>query len=72
MIVKQLERAAHQNNLDILEQIKDVIITPDPFSLKNGTLTDSRKLRRKQIKKEFETQLNQLYEKVRNRGVVFD
>ena len=58
LVLKQLERAASLNKLDEIEEVKDILILQEPFSVKNNMLTDLKKLRRKEIKSNYEAELN--------------
>ena len=58
LVLKQLERAASLNKLDEIEEVKDILILQEPFSVKNSMLTDLKKLRRKEIKSNYEAELN--------------
>ena len=49
-VLKQLERAANTNKLDSIERIMRVHITKEPFSYKNGLMTNTQKMRRQEIK----------------------
>ena len=49
-VLKQLERAANTNKLDNIEKIMRVYIVSEPFSFKNGMMTNTQKMRRTEIK----------------------
>ncbi|XP_011503341.1 PREDICTED: long-chain-fatty-acid--CoA ligase 5 isoform X2 [Ceratosolen solmsi marchali] len=48
--------------LKSFEQIKDIYLHPDPFSVKNGLLTPASKIKRPQLKTYFKPQLEDLYQ----------
>jgi long-chain acyl-CoA synthetase len=49
------------NNLTIIEKIKKTIILNDEFTIDNGMLTPTLKLKRKEILKNYKKQLDNLY-----------
>lgn len=50
--------------LKSFEQVKDIYLHPDPFSVQNGLLTPTLKSKRPQLKKYFKPQLDDLYVKL--------
>ncbi|XP_046405345.1 long-chain-fatty-acid--CoA ligase 5 isoform X2 [Ischnura elegans] len=46
------------------EQVKDIYLHPDPFSVQNGLLTPTLKSKRPQLKKYFKPQLEDMYSKL--------
>jgi len=44
-----------------IEQIKKFIISPEPFTVENGLLTITLKLRRNQILEKFEDKVEYIY-----------
>lgn len=42
-------------------QVKDIYLHPDPFSIQNGLLTPSLKMKRPQLKDYFKPQIEDLY-----------
>ncbi|XP_017780767.1 PREDICTED: long-chain-fatty-acid--CoA ligase 5 isoform X2 [Nicrophorus vespilloides] len=50
--------------LKSFEQIKDLYLHPDPFSVQNGLLTPTMKSKRPQIKSYFTPQLEDMYKKL--------
>lgn len=42
-------------------QVKDVYLHPDPFSVQNGLLTPTFKVKRPQLKSYFKPQLEDMY-----------
>lgn len=47
--------------LKSFEQVKDIYLHPDPFSIQNGLLTPSLKMKRPQLKDYFKPQIEDLY-----------
>ncbi|CAD1472055.1 unnamed protein product, partial [Heterotrigona itama] len=47
--------------LKSFEQVKDIYLHPDPFSVQNGLLTPTLKMRRPQLKEYFKPQIEDLY-----------
>jgi long-subunit acyl-CoA synthetase (AMP-forming) len=60
-VLKQLEKAANLNKLDFLEKIQRVHISSEPFSQKNGLMTNTQKLRRQEIKIHFRKEIENMY-----------
>ncbi|XP_045476219.1 long-chain-fatty-acid--CoA ligase 5 isoform X2 [Harmonia axyridis] len=50
--------------LKSFEQIKDIYLHPDPFSVQNGLLTPTMKAKRPQLKAYFKPQLEDMYAKL--------
>ena len=44
------------------EQVRDIHLTAEPFSVENGTLTPTFKLKRPQLTEMFRAQINSMYE----------
>ena len=60
-VIKQLEKAGNANKLDSLEMIQRVHISLDPFSQKNGMMTNTQKMRRQEIKAHFRREIEDMY-----------
>ena len=60
-VLKQLERAANMNKLDNIEKIMRVYLTSEPFTYKNGLLTNTQKMRRTEIKSRYKKEIENLY-----------
>ena len=63
-LLKQLEWGAITNGFDDVEKIYGVYITAEPFSEKNGMMTNTKKLRRVEIKQRFKKELEDCYERM--------
>ncbi|KAL1139987.1 hypothetical protein AAG570_006964, partial [Ranatra chinensis] len=50
--------------LKSFEQVKDIYLHPDPFSVQNGLLTPTMKSKRPQLKAYFKPQLEDMYSKL--------
>ncbi|XP_006153988.1 long-chain-fatty-acid--CoA ligase 5 isoform X1 [Tupaia chinensis] len=61
-ILEDLQKIGKEGGLKSFEQIKDVFIHPEPFSIENGLLTPTLKAKRGELSKYFRTQINSLYE----------
>ena len=72
MVINQLDRASALNKLDKIEYIKDVIIISEPFSHLNGMLTDSKKIKRPEIRVKYGSLLNETYENNATKRVIYD
>lgn len=46
---------------NFIVKVKDIYLHPDPFSVQNGLLTPTYKLRRPQVKNYFKPQLEDMY-----------
>ncbi|XP_012252895.2 long-chain-fatty-acid--CoA ligase 5 isoform X3 [Athalia rosae] len=51
-----------EGGLKSFEQVKDIYLHPDPFSVQNGLLTPTLKTKRPQLKAYFKPQLEDLYQ----------
>lgn len=51
-----------QQTLSHYEQIKRFILLPKPFTMENGELTNTLKLRRPQVSKNYKEQIDKMYE----------
>ncbi|MNY82112.1 hypothetical protein D3C86_2240390 [compost metagenome] len=49
------------NNLTVIEKVKKFILINDEFTIDNGMLTPTLKLKRKEIIKNYKQQLENLY-----------
>jgi long-chain acyl-CoA synthetase len=49
------------NNLSLTEKIKNFILIKDEFTINNGMLTPTLKLKRKEITKNYKQELENLY-----------
>jgi len=63
-IQKDLTELAKKNALSSLEQVKDIYIHSELFSVDNGLLTPTFKLRRNDARKKFAPQIASMYEKM--------
>ena len=62
--LKQIVKAAVGNankSLSVIERVRNFIITNEPFSIENGLLTNTLKIRRVYIVKKYKEQLEGLY-----------
>lgn len=64
-MAKEHTQISNQNVIIIYDvfylQVKDIYLHPDPFSVQNGLLTPTFKLKRPQIKNYFKPQLDDIY-----------
>ncbi|KAJ7582619.1 long-chain-fatty-acid-CoA ligase [Mycena floridula] len=60
-ILTLLNKEAKRNGLKGFEMIKRIHVTVDPFSVEDGTLTPTFKLRRKDAYNKFKTEIETLY-----------
>ncbi|MGH0182936.1 UNVERIFIED_CONTAM: hypothetical protein FKN15_010396 [Acipenser sinensis] len=62
-ILEDLTRLGKEAGLKSFEQVKDLYIHPEIFSICNGLLTPTMKARRADIRKRFQGQISRLYSK---------
>ncbi|KAM5471918.1 medium-chain fatty acid-CoA ligase faa2 [Microsporum audouinii] len=60
-VLKDMERAARSNKLSGYERVKNVALMVEPFSIENGLLTPTLKLKRPQSVKMYRDVLDKLY-----------
>lgn len=61
LILNDMMNWGKQADLKSFEQVKDIYLHPDPFSVQNGLLTPTFKTRRPQLKSYFKPQLDDMY-----------
>ena len=64
-ILEDLQKTGKESGLKSFEQVKRIYLHPEPFSIENGLLTPTMKARRANLAKYFQTQINSLYEDIR-------
>ncbi|KAK6469312.1 long-chain-fatty-acid--CoA ligase 1 [Huso huso] len=62
-ILEDLTRLGKEAGLKSFEQVKDLYVHPEMFSICNGLLTPTMKARRADIRKRFQGQISRLYSK---------
>ncbi|XP_001607778.2 long-chain-fatty-acid--CoA ligase 1 [Nasonia vitripennis] len=62
LILNDILSWGKQAGLKSFEQVKDIYLHPDPFSVTNGLLTPALKAKRPQLKAYFKPQLEDLYQ----------
>ncbi|XP_011357600.1 long-chain-fatty-acid--CoA ligase 5 isoform X1 [Pteropus vampyrus] len=63
-VLEDLQKTGKENGLKTFEQVKDIYLHPEPFSIENGLLTPTLKSKREQLAKYFQTQINSLYKDI--------
>ena len=58
---KEINKEKINNNLTLIERIKKFILIHDEFTINNGMLTPTLKLKRKEIVKNYKQQIENLY-----------
>ncbi len=53
-----------QRNCDLFEQVKDIYLHPEPFSVENNLLTPTMKTKRPELGKYFEKQIEEMYKDI--------
>ncbi|XP_066137914.1 long-chain-fatty-acid--CoA ligase 5 isoform X2 [Euwallacea fornicatus] len=61
LIIDDMVAWGKENGLKSFEQVKDIYLHPDPFSVQNGLLTPTLKSKRPQLKAYFKPQLDDMY-----------
>jgi len=58
-----------KKNLSSLEKPKEIFLTTEPFSIENGILTPTMKLKRNIGRKIYEEQIEKMYIDIEKRGM---
>ncbi|KAL5282251.1 hypothetical protein ACFFRR_005444 [Megaselia abdita] len=61
LVFKDMQSWGRKGGLKSFEQVKDVYLHPDPFSIQNGLLTPTFKSKRPQLRNYFKPQLDDMY-----------
>ncbi|XP_055346277.1 long-chain-fatty-acid--CoA ligase 5-like isoform X2 [Paramacrobiotus metropolitanus] len=61
MILKELTAEGKAASLHSFEQVKDILLLPEPFSVENDMLTPTLKTKRNEIRKSFAQKLSEMY-----------
>eukprot|EP01027_Heterolobosea_sp_BB2_P019526 GEZU01027423.1.p2 GENE.GEZU01027423.1~~GEZU01027423.1.p2 ORF type:complete len:303 (-),score=68.69 GEZU01027423.1:23-931(-) len=64
-ILNEIRDVAKKSGLNSYEIVHDILLHPVPFSIENGLLTPTFKNRRPQMKKAFETEIANMYERLK-------
>jgi len=60
-VLTELNKVGKKLGLNSLEQVKAIYISSEPFTIDNGLLTPTMKLKRPQLRKHFHTIIEDLY-----------
>ncbi|MEQ2278279.1 hypothetical protein XENORESO_015485, partial [Xenotaenia resolanae] len=60
-IITDMTKVGREAGLKSFEQVKDVHLHPELFTIENGLLTPTLKTKRTELKALFQSQLDQLY-----------
>ncbi|XP_029417956.1 long-chain-fatty-acid--CoA ligase 5 isoform X2 [Nannospalax galili] len=63
-IFEDLQKVGKEGGLKSFEQVKNIFIYPEQFSIENGLLTPTLKAKRVELSKFFQTQIKSLYESI--------
>ncbi|XP_010632919.1 long-chain-fatty-acid--CoA ligase 5 [Fukomys damarensis] len=63
-ILEDLQKIGKENGLKSFEQVKNIFVHPEPFSIENGLLTPTLKAKRGDIAKHFRTKIDSLYQSI--------
>ncbi|CAH0387269.1 unnamed protein product [Bemisia tabaci] len=64
LIMDDMITWGRENGLKSFELVKDIYLHPDPFSVQNGLLTPTFKLKRPQLRSYFKPQIEDMYSKL--------
>ncbi|KAI5630441.1 long-chain-fatty-acid--CoA ligase 1 isoform X2, partial [Silurus asotus] len=64
-ILEDLVRLGKEGGLKSFEQVRDIVLIPEMFSVQNGLLTPTLKAKRTELRNRFQEQINQLYSKIK-------
>ncbi|XP_043945765.1 long-chain-fatty-acid--CoA ligase 1 isoform X2 [Protopterus annectens] len=65
LILEDLLRLGKEAGLKSFEQVKDIILHPEMFSIQNGLLTPTLKSKRMELRKYFRSQIDEMYSKIK-------
>ncbi|NXK29872.1 ACSL1 ligase, partial [Piprites chloris] len=60
-ILEDMVRIGKESGLKSFEQVKDIVLHTEMFSIENGLLTPTLKAKRPELRKYFQSQINELY-----------
>uniref|UniRef100_A0A8C9FG58 long-chain-fatty-acid--CoA ligase n=1 Tax=Pavo cristatus TaxID=9049 RepID=A0A8C9FG58_PAVCR len=60
-ILEDMVRVGKESGLKSFEQVKDIIVHTEMFSIENGLLTPTLKAKRPELRKYFQSQIDELY-----------
>lgn len=60
-VLEDLLRLGKEAGLKTFEQVKDIVVYPEMFSIENGLLTPTLKAKRPELRKYFQAQIEELY-----------
>ncbi|XP_012674351.1 long-chain-fatty-acid--CoA ligase 1a isoform X1 [Clupea harengus] len=64
-ILEDLIRLGKEGGLKSFEQVRDIVLHPQMFSVQNGLLTPTLKAKRTELKNHFREQIDQLYARIK-------
>nr|XP_057928595.1 long-chain-fatty-acid--CoA ligase 1a isoform X2 [Doryrhamphus excisus] len=64
-ILEDLQKLGKQNGLKSFEQVRDIALHPEMFSVQNGLLTPTLKAKRVELLSYFRAQINELYANIK-------
>jgi len=64
MLLNELHALGRKAGLKSFEQVKQLLVEPELFSIENGMLTPTLKAKREKIFKHYEKEINQIYSKL--------
>ncbi|MFT7807704.1 long-chain-fatty-acid-CoA ligase 1 isoform X1 [Arapaima gigas] len=64
-ILEDILRLGKESGLKSFEQVKDIVLHPEMFSVQNGLLTPTLKAKRADLRGHFREQIDQLYAKIK-------
>ncbi|NXF02003.1 ACSL1 ligase, partial [Smithornis capensis] len=64
-ILEDMMRVGKESGLKSFEQVKDIVLHTEMFSIENGLLTPTLKAKRPELRKYFQSQIDELYAKAK-------
>ncbi|XP_054459810.1 long-chain-fatty-acid--CoA ligase 1a isoform X1 [Anoplopoma fimbria] len=64
-ILEDIQRLGKEAGLKSFEQVRDIVLHPELFSIQNGLLTPTLKAKRTDIRSHFSEQIDELYAKIK-------
>lgn len=61
IILTDIQEVGKKNGLFSFEQVKDIFLTPNMFTIENDLLTPTLKTKRSNVESYFKQQLNEIY-----------
>lgn len=60
-VLESMKREAEETGLKGFERVKEVVLEPEMFTVENGLLTPTFKLKRHQLKQKYADEIDRMY-----------